>query len=306
MEEGVDAGVRRRLPAARRSTGTRCCRAAGAGPLPRRDVLTRPAGPSPRACARYNRRRQRQTPMTTTSSVEPGAPSFDDPLGMLRACHGRIERQLVTLGRLVRHLPEHGAGCRRARRGARAILRYFDTAAPNHHADEEASVFPRLLARAPDARDADRASRARPSRDVRAAVAQAAAAAGGHRRRTARQSAARAGAAPRKSPTPSTSPSRTTSCCRCARTCCRRRSSTRSAPRWPHDAARAGGRRAHRSAPSRRTDAPARSRPARSAGQITLEYRAAAPRLAQVPVEHHRDACARAGARAASRGSRRA
>ena len=40
---------------------------------------------------------------------EPGAPSFDDPLGMLRACHGRIERQLLTLGRLVRHLPEHGA-----------------------------------------------------------------------------------------------------------------------------------------------------------------------------------------------------
>jgi len=83
---------------------------------------------------------------------EPGAPSFDDPLGMLRACHGRIERQLVTLGRLVRHLPEHGADAD-ARAAAAAILRYFDTAAPNHHADEEASVFPRLLARAPDARD---------------------------------------------------------------------------------------------------------------------------------------------------------
>ena len=83
---------------------------------------------------------------------ETGAPSFDDPLGMLRACHGRIERQLVTLARLVRHLPEHGADAD-ARAAAAAILRYFDTAAPNHHADEEASVFPRLLARAPDARD---------------------------------------------------------------------------------------------------------------------------------------------------------
>ena len=80
------------------------------------------------------------------------APSFDDPLGMLRACHGRIERQLATLQRLQRHLPEHGADPQ-ARSAARALLRYFDHAEPNHHADEEASVFPRLLARAPSARD---------------------------------------------------------------------------------------------------------------------------------------------------------
>jgi len=83
---------------------------------------------------------------------EPGAPTFDDPIGMLRACHGRIERQLTTLQRLCAHLPEHGAD-RDAQAAARAILRYFDNAAPNHHADEEASVFPRLLARAPAARD---------------------------------------------------------------------------------------------------------------------------------------------------------
>lgn len=80
------------------------------------------------------------------------APSFDDPLGMLRACHGRLERQIATLERLARHLPEHGCDTD-ARSAARAILRYFDQAEPNHHADEEASVFPRLLARAPSARD---------------------------------------------------------------------------------------------------------------------------------------------------------
>lgn len=80
------------------------------------------------------------------------AASFEDPLGMLRACHDRIERQLATLGRLQRHLPEHGADAQ-ARSAARALLRYFDHAAPNHHADEESSVFPRLLARAPSARD---------------------------------------------------------------------------------------------------------------------------------------------------------
>jgi hemerythrin-like domain-containing protein len=73
------------------------------------------------------------------------APTFDDPLAMLRACHRRIEKQLATLDRLQRHLPEHGCDDD-ARAAARAIMRYFDTAAVNHHADEEESVFPRLVA----------------------------------------------------------------------------------------------------------------------------------------------------------------
>jgi hemerythrin-like domain-containing protein len=81
---------------------------------------------------------------------DPAAPGFDDPLGMLSACHRRIERQLGTLARLQRHLPEHGCDAD-ARAAARGILRYFDTAAVNHHADEEASIFPRLLAAEPAA-----------------------------------------------------------------------------------------------------------------------------------------------------------
>jgi hemerythrin-like domain-containing protein len=81
------------------------------------------------------------------------APSFDDPLGMLRACHGRIARQLATLERLQRHLPENGCDAD-ARAAARAILRYFDSAAPNHHADEEASLFPRLKTALPGRADA--------------------------------------------------------------------------------------------------------------------------------------------------------
>jgi hemerythrin-like domain-containing protein len=74
---------------------------------------------------------------------EHAAPNFDDPLGMLTACHGRIARQLATLERLQRHLPENGCD-HDARIAARAILKYFDTAAPHHHADEESSIFPRL------------------------------------------------------------------------------------------------------------------------------------------------------------------
>ena len=77
------------------------------------------------------------------------APSFDDPLGMLAACHRRIERHLATLARLQRHLAENGCDTD-ARIAARNLLRYFDSAAPNHHADEEASVFPRLEVLAAD------------------------------------------------------------------------------------------------------------------------------------------------------------
>lgn len=77
------------------------------------------------------------------------APGFDDPLGVLRACHRRMERQLATLRRLRRHLPQHHADDD-ARAAAAAILRYFDSAAPNHHADEETSLFPRLATASPE------------------------------------------------------------------------------------------------------------------------------------------------------------
>ncbi len=90
--------------------------------------------------------------MTANPLSDSTGPSFDDPLGMLCACHRRIERQLATLDRLQRHLPEHGCDTD-ARAAARGILRYFDTAAPNHHADEEASVFPRLRAALPGRAD---------------------------------------------------------------------------------------------------------------------------------------------------------
>lgn len=79
------------------------------------------------------------------------AATFDEPLEMLTACHGRIRKQLATLSRLERHLPEHGHDAD-ARTAARAILRYFDSAAIHHHEDEERSLLPRIVDRAPDAR----------------------------------------------------------------------------------------------------------------------------------------------------------
>lgn len=77
------------------------------------------------------------------------APSFDDPLGMLLACHGRMRRQLGTLTRLSRHLPQHGVDAD-ARNAAMAVVRYFDRAAPDHHADEDLSLMPRVVARIPE------------------------------------------------------------------------------------------------------------------------------------------------------------
>ncbi|MBA3023762.1 MAG: hemerythrin domain-containing protein [Gammaproteobacteria bacterium] len=75
----------------------------------------------------------------------PAAPSFDDPLEMLQACHGRITAQCDTLQRLVAHLQMQGND-EQAGQAARAILRYFDTAGQYHHQDEEQDLFPALLA----------------------------------------------------------------------------------------------------------------------------------------------------------------
>ncbi|GAB1235318.1 hemerythrin domain-containing protein [Ferrigenium sp. UT5] len=75
----------------------------------------------------------------------PAAPGFDDPLEMLRACHGRITAQCDTLNRLVTHLQTHGND-EQAAQAARAILRYFDTAGRHHHQDEEQDLFPVLRA----------------------------------------------------------------------------------------------------------------------------------------------------------------
>ena len=70
--------------------------------------------------------------------------SFEVPLEMLRACHARIESQCSTLRRLVPHLQRHGADDE-ARLAAASVMRYFDTAARDHHEDEEVDLFPALI-----------------------------------------------------------------------------------------------------------------------------------------------------------------
>lgn len=82
------------------------------------------------------------------SRIVPGhsspSASFEAPLEMLGACHVRIERQCSTLRRLVPHLREHGSDGQ-AQSAAANLMRYFDTAAKHHHADEEDDLFPALI-----------------------------------------------------------------------------------------------------------------------------------------------------------------
>ena len=73
------------------------------------------------------------------------APGFDQPIAVLKHCHGRIRKQLTTLERLLSHLPEHGAD-EAARQAAAAVLKYFEKAAHLHHDDEEQDLIPMLRA----------------------------------------------------------------------------------------------------------------------------------------------------------------
>jgi len=68
---------------------------------------------------------------------------FDDPIGMLKDCHRRIERFLGILCVVVdraqgRSLTEE------ERSAVQAALQYFRTGGQRHTADEEESLFPRL------------------------------------------------------------------------------------------------------------------------------------------------------------------
>lgn len=73
----------------------------------------------------------------------PGA-GFEVPLEMLAACHHRVQRQCTTLRRLVTHLETREVD-EDARAAATAVMRYFDTSARDHHADEENDLFPALV-----------------------------------------------------------------------------------------------------------------------------------------------------------------
>lgn len=73
------------------------------------------------------------------------AVGFEQPFEMLQACHERVQRTLRLLERLLEHVQAKGHDAS-SRSAASDVLRYFDIAAPHHHADEELHVFPVALA----------------------------------------------------------------------------------------------------------------------------------------------------------------
>jgi len=82
---------------------------------------------------------------------------FEQPFAMLQACHERVTRSLDLLQRLLEHLERVGHD-EQARAAAHDVWRYFEFAAPAHHADEERHVLP-LLRESGDAHLIDVAQR---------------------------------------------------------------------------------------------------------------------------------------------------
>jgi len=75
---------------------------------------------------------------------------FDDPIGMLKDCHRRIESFLGVLSLVVERAQGRSL-TDEERDGIESALRYFRTGGRRHTEDEEESVFPRLRQVASDA-----------------------------------------------------------------------------------------------------------------------------------------------------------
>jgi hemerythrin-like domain-containing protein len=88
----------------------------------------------------------------TAPSVPPSfnilnpAPGTDDPIGMLHACHRRLEGRLDTLARIVEVFRDREEDRYDQAAGAAGMaIRYFCGAAHHHKCDEEESLFPRMI-----------------------------------------------------------------------------------------------------------------------------------------------------------------
>jgi hemerythrin-like domain-containing protein len=70
--------------------------------------------------------------MNNTGMPEP-LPGFDDPIGLLRACHDKMLAHCALLEQLL-DTPDAST--------AQQVVRYFSTSATLHHRDEEEDLFP--------------------------------------------------------------------------------------------------------------------------------------------------------------------
>lgn len=80
---------------------------------------------------------------------------FDDPLGMLKDCHRRIEHFLEILY-VVAERARGGEMTQEGVAAIRAALSYFRIGGQRHTCDEEESLFPRMRAAGIDAADLEK------------------------------------------------------------------------------------------------------------------------------------------------------
>lgn len=77
------------------------------------------------------------------------AADFDHPIEILDGCHQRIRHKCAVIERIAERLATTGADAE-AREAAASVARFFETAAADHHRDEEEDLFPVLHHFAPD------------------------------------------------------------------------------------------------------------------------------------------------------------
>ncbi len=77
------------------------------------------------------------------------AVTWEQPIDMLYACHGRVKKFCHQLSILPDYLAKNGVN-QAVKRDVAQILNYFNIAAPLHHQDEELDFFPLLAQLAPE------------------------------------------------------------------------------------------------------------------------------------------------------------
>jgi hemerythrin-like domain-containing protein len=85
-----------------------------------------------------------ETGMGIQIGAKPDA-GFDDPIGMLKDCHRRIEQFLHVLCLVVERAPGRPLTEEEAA-AVKSALNYFRVGGQRHTADEEESLFPRMRA----------------------------------------------------------------------------------------------------------------------------------------------------------------
>lgn len=79
--------------------------------------------------------------------------TWDEPIDMLYACHGRVKQFCRQLQLLPDYIDQHGLN-QAVKNDVRQILNYFNQAAPLHHDDEEKDFFPALAQKLPETQKA--------------------------------------------------------------------------------------------------------------------------------------------------------